>query len=191
MNKMFPQIAAGFKPLLLGALVLLFGLLANSANLHAQQKCVVVSSENPITADPNAPMPTTVRYVAVAIRIVRQSNGTGGIAQADVNTALANLNTAFAPAMIGFYIVDTDYIDNDIYYGIDSLREFIDLYQTNREPNAINLYFVQSIYNSTAGIAAGVPSFDAAVRNTYATTTVLTHEMGHCLGLFHTHGGGT
>ena len=42
---------------------------------------------------------------------------------------------------------------------------------------------------SGAGLANGIPSTALIVHGSYYDTSTLPHEMGHCLGLYHTHHG--
>lgn len=71
-----------------------------------------------------------------------------------------------------YYIGHLDFIHN--FYGKEGY---------------INLYIFNDTQSSIPGIAGGIESTYAAVKTAYLDPRLLTpeHEMGHCLGLWHTH----
>jgi len=64
---------------------------------------------------------------------------------------------------------------------------FDNLIQENAHSNAIDIYFLRS--GISYGRASGIPGLALVIGGNYAGTSVLSHEMGHCLGLYHTHSG--
>lgn len=129
--------------------------------------------------------PTFVRTLYIAAHIVRSNSGSGGISAANLNTAIAQLNTAYQDAFIRFELSETDYIDNSAYTNL-TREVFIQLAQINVKPNKLNIYFVPS--SSTLNGIAYLQNNRCAVTNTAAiNTSTLPHEVGHNLYLYHTH----
>jgi hypothetical protein len=129
--------------------------------------------------------------VRLFAHIVRTSAGTGGATDQELNTALSNLERDFMPHGISFCLSGKDYIDNDGYYGgLDPDPLFS---SPNQPTNAINLYILPS-FGFRDSKASGLPGTALYVGGTFTnnptdvsfTSVVLSHELGHCLGLFHT-----
>jgi hypothetical protein len=133
----------------------------------------------------------------LAVHIMKRSDGTGGRDIEDVNTLLSVLNKDFLPHGICFEMKVVDEILSDAYfnYDTDSLKYNgengkFDKLPFNQNYDAIDVYYYPDD-RFNAGIAAKIPSTAFAiggrVRGDYvSTTSVLSHELGHCLGLFHT-----
>jgi hypothetical protein len=64
---------------------------------------------------------------------------------------------------------------------------YASLVSTDTHSNAIDVYLLSP--NDTYSRAVDIPGIALAVGGSYAGTSVLSHEFGHCLGLFHTHSG--
>ncbi len=130
--------------------------------------------------------PAGTRHINLTIHIVRYANGSGGIAQNTINTAVAQLNTTYTPALIQFSVTSTDYIDDDTYAYVDNLQEAEELMAMNVQPATINVYFVPG----AAGICgrAYQPGIRLIVVNGCAADgKAFPHEVGHNLFLLHTH----
>ncbi len=147
--------------------------------------------------------------IRIYAHFIRTSASTGGITQAEFNTAWQQLITDFNPHNICFSLEGIDNISSDLYY-VGGFSNFTPPYQnnltnifnTNLVPNAINIYFFPNnlINQNFAGVAQNVPANAFAIGGSfgslvYSNTRILSHEMGHCLGLYHTHhqldGGGS
>jgi len=62
------------------------------------------------------------------IHVVKYDNGSGGISQADITTAIQNLNEAFLPANINFYQFGLDEIKNgSMLFCVGGLKIFTKL----------------------------------------------------------------
>ena len=87
-----------------------------------------------------APLPASTLDVPLALHIVRRSDGSGGIDNAQLIAAISNLNDAFIQSGLSFYIVGpTDEISSDFFYtGITSSAAIDTLRSTNRVQNAVN-----------------------------------------------------
>ncbi len=134
----------------------------------------------------------SVTNIPIKAYILRQSNGSGGISECDLKDAIDVANVQFIPAMYNLVVCALEYIDSDTYYNIGSFGEGDNLYFSNNDPTAMNIYFV----NSAAGYCgwANFPwSSDRYIMmdNSCAmNTSTLAHEIGHYFGLYHTHQGG-
>ena len=125
----------------------------------------------------------------VFYHIVRQNNGSGGFNKSLLDDVTEKLNLAFNPHSLNVNYLGFDYIDNTTYYNIDDSggnnSEFNALVQINNKPNAVNIYIVNNAV-SYAGRANGILSQALVIESSWANTQVMSHEVGHCLDLWHT-----
>ena len=178
------------------AKIVLFLFFVTYTTLQAQE-CIVLTPPGvpsvPLSSfgDPDELslfQPTEVRTIYIAAHIVRSSNGTGGITQNDLNTAIQQLKLAYTDVMIDFVHNQTDYIDNDTYENLTQ-AEWFALSNINTVSNKLNVYFVPGAAGFN-GIAF-LNSNKCAVTNAAAINgSTLAHEVGHNLYLYHTHGTG-
>lgn len=134
--------------------------------------------------------------VRIFVHIVRQSNGIGGLTQSQVDNAINIMqnhyqNNISSERIICFYLIGQDEIHNDDFYNfVDDQTDddFNQLIQVNPHNNAIDIYFLGTNI-SYGGRASGIPGSACVVGGTVAETGVTSHEVGHCLGLYHTHSG--
>jgi len=147
-----------------------------------------------------------VFIVRVFVHVVSNSAGTNGVTQNQINLALDRLTADFNPHGICISLLGIDYIKNDDFmYWYDACpgapaqntnddNDFDQLMAVNFKSNAINIYampdniFYGGRANGIPGnafVIGGSPSFNGIVSILF-TSPVISHEMGHCLGLFHT-----
>jgi len=121
--------------------------------------------------------------VNVYFHIVRQSNGSGGFDPNQIEDIVDNLNDDFNPHNI--YIGNTghEFIDSSFFYNLSD-NDFNLLIQFNNVSNAINFYLVNSA--PYFGRAEAIESKNLVVINSKALTSTSSHELGHCLNLWHT-----
>lgn len=134
--------------------------------------------------------------IPVKAWITSNSGGWGGLPIDDLNDYIDFLNATFQSAgtQIHFYLkCDIGYIYNYRFHSIQSEQDWIDMLSSYRDWGAFNIFFVDSgngwegrgtfpwySQNFALGLATGGDYF--AWR-----ANVLVHEVGHVLGLFHTH----
>lgn len=139
--------------------------------------------------------------VRVFVHFMRKSNGTGGESVANMNTALNILKNDFAPHHICFSLAGTDIINNDYLYdqsGLNSVfsdadhngkYDQVEVYTVN---NAVNIFLWPNTKLQASAVGIGGTSIliggnDYSIN--LATSHVISHEMGHCLGLYETYNG--
>ncbi len=148
--------------------------------------------------------------IRLALHNVNKDNGTGGNSWDDIRNVVAGLSNYYQEFNICFVVVSENTINRDEYFDlpyfaindedfgwIDGNRnDWPELISENRVQNAINIYFVKNA--NSGGIATG-SLFDGptnfptvTLSNSVAgyssfNSKILAHEIGHCLGLYHTH----
>lgn len=169
---------------------LIFGQICGTSpysNENLQQKSNSLKSSNIQYLSTSTSICVNVKY-----HIVRESNGTGGFNISNLNNVTNRLNEAFNEHKIYFNNIGYEIINNSTYYNIDDPQgvytEFNALVQINNAPNAINIYLVNNA-EAYAGRANGILSQALVIENYFATTPVISHEVGHCFNLYHTHRG--
>jgi hypothetical protein len=68
-----------------------------------------------------------------------------------------------------------------------NLTDFNNIITIDTHSNAIDIYLLSP--TETFSRANGIPGNALAIGGDFVGTSVLSHEFGHCLGLFHTHSG--
>jgi len=127
--------------------------------------------------------------IRVFFHIVRSSSGSG-LGSDIASVMLSRLNSDYASTGIQFQSSGCDFINDNTFYNDLSESEFPLLFSVNSHNNAIDIYVLgTSTTGMASGIAANIPATAYIVHGTRYNTTTLSHEMGHCLGLYHTHHG--
>jgi len=133
--------------------------------------------------------------INVFYHIVRSDSGNGGYSPNDLINITDNLNNAFSPHNIHFVQLGFEYIDDSTYIEVhdfgSNTTEFGELVQINNYPNAINVYLITNALAVWIARANGIMSNAIVIENQHAESHVLSHEVGHCLNLWHTFHGST
>ena len=141
-------------------------------------------------------------YLKVYPHVIRQIDGSGGQTDEAVRKAFERLNADFNPHNI-FFVRPCEVIDipvsNEAYFNFNI---YCNLWQNPafQHADGIDLFFgPEEITNNAGGLAMDIPSKALWVGGTWPLGTgapwnviespILSHEMGHCLGLWHTHHG--
>ena len=142
---------------------------------------------NPTTRASGMTPPYTMR---VFVHVVRSSSGVG-LGSNIVTAMLSKLNKDYAGTQIDFQSAGSDFIDDNTFYNQLDTTEYSSLYSTNSQPNAIDIYVLgtSTVTGGYLGMAQSIPSTALWIHGSVYNTSVLSHEMGHCLGLYHTHHG--
>lgn len=137
---------------------------------------------------------TAVTSVPVKAHVLRTDAGTGGLTEAQINSAFAIMNSYYANANLEFFLCEgINFINNSTFYNF-TISEEADLRAAYNVDNVINIYFANEVTNSNNNGLCGYAYFPGGpevimMNNSCAMNgSTLSHEMGHFLGLSHTHG---
>jgi Secretion system C-terminal sorting domain/Pregnancy-associated plasma protein-A len=133
----------------------------------------------------------------VKIHIITKEDGTANINEKEAYREIFKVNDLFSGADIEFYVSDEiDFIKEEKYYNFNQQQE-AQLAANYDEKEVINIYFFSTIQDRYENYICGytyLPN-DQYVKNRIFLSTAcmnsgitLAHEMGHYLGLIHTHG---
>ena len=175
-------------------------------SLHAQTKGFCGTSPNIpnfLSTIPGSQLKSAASSYTIRIffHIMRKSDGTGGLSQQEVNTAFNTLVSDYQSYNIYFSLLGTDEIRDDTNYDRTNFTDLndntdlngdgkFDVFSVNSHTNAIDIYlFANDKLNF--GLAANIPGTALVIggnafNTNLASSHVLSHEVGHCLGLFHT-----
>lgn len=177
----------------LTGLMILYG-----SQLHAQGYCHTESySKNSkyesAIQSKTSKMPL---YLRIYIHVIRNSVGQGGQTVQNVQSSIDILNQDYNSHNI-FFIWDCniDYINSNIWFA-GPANNPTGIFNVNNHSNGIDIYLFPDSANSPGGLANGVgSSSEFWVSGTWtggipvARSSIISHEMGHVLNLWHTHHG--
>ncbi|MBT3180445.1 MAG: T9SS type A sorting domain-containing protein [Candidatus Marinimicrobia bacterium] len=123
----------------------------------------------------------------IRAHIVRQNNGSGGISLSDIETSIFNAQSIFNLNNSNiFFQLDPsiDYIDDSNFYESMTENEEETLLDINDNPTLLDVYYIGSGVSRSESIGC---TDLIIVNNTAINYSTFAHEIGHCLGLYHTH----
>jgi hypothetical protein len=187
--------------------ILLAFILVNGVSLHAQtgmaEECATLSTPDPYFDRADFEQ-FRLRFLAnksnndliqipVAIRIVNYTLGGGGLDRAYIPEIMDSLNARFASTNLQFFQCQdpVDVFENK-FYDFDRTR-FSDSLNSRNIPDVLNIYFINKVLNDDEFLCgyARFPWVEdeyIVVANSCAINgSTVAHEVGHFLGLLHTH----
>lgn len=183
--------------------LILFSALSKSQNSSAQiEQCAGYKIDEEAlrktldyeTSVGNRTTDESAEYVVrVYFHICRNDDGSNAsIAQAGILDEFNKLVSHFEPANnICFLNVGVRTINNTT---LNTYSNTTNLFDEYRVPNCINIFYTQYVWQSqdgitfpAGGVALGIPSTICFVARSNIGTNTISHEIGHCIGLVHTH----
>ncbi len=141
----------------------------------------------------------TIREIPIKAWVWRNDDGSGNINLAQVKQLIGILNQLFTNnTNIRFYLLcDITEINNSNVTN-NGDAHFEDICLLNKESGAINVHFIISSNSNWGGKAHFPDALNPGLRytcvvgeyNITAMGSTLAHEIGHTLGLYHTHNAG-
>ncbi|GER58562.1 hypothetical protein ULMA_06700 [Patiriisocius marinus] len=142
-----------------------------------------------------------ITKVPIKAWIYRNDNGSGNLTQNNVTQIINGVNQLLSFTNIHFYLLCDITEINNSQYANNGDQYHSDYTTTNRMENALNIHFVIDSNVSSGNDWAGKANFpfsplssnkySLALRDSGLTnadkTPILSHEIGHAFGLFHTH----
>jgi hypothetical protein len=113
-----------------------------------QWECLTVSPERDLLRDSLEIMSysrgSSVKCKAIQIHfhIVRRSNGTGGLTNAQVNTVFEIMNNDFVDLAVTFVEEGRSFINSDYFHNSFDSDKFFELITVDFEPHRIDIYLL-------------------------------------------------
>jgi N-acetylneuraminic acid mutarotase len=125
----------------------------------------------------------TPKTIAVFFHIIKPSVGQEGVTDQQVDEYLTILNNDFNLGNIYFEEVGRQITRNDDYFNNvgDTFGELRAIYSHS---NALDVFFIGP---GGAGNSGSIPSTSIILGMDWIGTSVISHEIGHCFNLYHTH----
>lgn len=131
---------------------------------------------------------TTCYYVRVFFHLVRNSNGSGGQPTSVIAQEMNFLTATYASHQIYFVNAGSDEILNTNFQNDIDQNKYNAIVNTQVASNALNVYLLDNSSNFNQGLAndRAVVIGGSVVGQNLTPSAVVAHELGHCLGLYHT-----
>lgn len=131
--------------------------------------------------------------IRLFFHFVRRADGSGGVPANQISAMLNVLNNAYQTQNITFISSGSDEIRNNNLANFDTNQQNT-LFGQNSQANAIDVYLLvndvplpRDPRYIITGAAGGIPGKSIFLSRNYFLSSTFPHELGHCLGLFHTH----
>jgi hypothetical protein len=180
------------KKILLSHLLFLMGVISSSAqsNLCGTKSPDKLRHVTPdMMRNPAMDDPIMIRLF---VHICANSDGSGAVVSADsVRIALAFIENFFEPHGICFILGGIDQVNNTDLVSVDDDDE--DLLLQYLIPGCIDIFVHDQLFidgESFGGRSWDIPNTYMSITNNHMNGTnhpLCAHELGHCLGLYHTH----
>ena len=140
-------------------------------------------------------IPASLVSIPVKAHIIRRSDGSGGLSEATLTTAIASMNINYQAVNLRFFLCNgVHYMNSDALYDCDVDTENSQLVLNNVN-DAINIYFANTL-TSGSNVLNGISAFPSGVASenriiiyngAVSNGSTLPHEVGHYFYLLHTH----
>lgn len=135
----------------------------------------------------NEDVDESIKIVNIFYHVIRRNDGSGGLTDSEISANIDRLNNDYRQYNIIINELGRDNINNTSFYDGITDYSYDQLINTNRINNAINIYLLAPLDSYSK--AESIPGKALCIGGIYTGRSVITHETGHCLGLFHTHSG--
>jgi hypothetical protein len=156
--------------------------------------CALGACDLPANRDGTPRRPIEVRFL---VHVMRESDGTGGVPSANVDSMIAQINRDFAPHAIRVTNLATRFHDDSRFATISTLQQLSDMKGAYAERPSENLNLFVSAASGLAFDGRGTYPWDPNALTPQGGIWLhqglvdgfhhaASHELGHCLGLYHT-----
>ena len=129
----------------------------------------------------------------IKLHIITEDNGNHEVNIDDLINEISVSNVYFGSTNIELNLCGIDYINNSNIYHFDKSTDF-PLITSYNESDVLNMYIVETIVNQSGNSICGTASYPWAslkiviLKNSCSNnSSTMAHEIGHYLGLYHTH----
>lgn len=133
-------------------------------------------------------VPCLNKKLSIIAYIVKDSLGNPGITEAAIINAISVANKDFAPMCLSFEVCQFVYVNNFQYDNYSLPQDEQEMLTLFYKPQVINMYFVKDIPSDPQCGHAYFPGGPdlVVIKKPCIPGTVISHELGHFFGLYHT-----